>query len=206
MFRRIFKISFRSTSIGLLLALTFACTQAQPSLVADSLLLVPPVSGLESNNAKALANAMASDLTTRGIPAKAGSLNEGIPADAFVMGRVDAVEERHSLIWMMVRWSVMTPDGGTVQTIEKEVVVDQERWLNAEPLTMGFAISETGPEVMSALAEIGIAPPAPPIVAMEEPITNSSETMDSDLINDVPIDVSTIMEEPGEAVVEDEMI
>jgi len=192
------------------MVLVAACAQTNAPLVSDSLLVVPPVSGLESTNAQALAAAMANDLTSRGIPARAAGLNEGLPADAFVMGRVDAVEERHSLLWMMVRWSVMTPDGGTVGTIEREVVVDKQRWTESEPLTMGFAISETGPSVLETLASIGIAPPAPMVTDMRTPAASEEANMAAEskmateeMTSGTPTDVSRLMETPADSLLKE---
>lgn len=188
----------RFAVFGLCAVALVACAASPPPAPPGPLIVVPPVSGLESARAVALAEAMAEALvTTENLNARAGRLNEGLPAEAFIMGRVERAEDRETLMWLSTRWAVMTPDGSTLGTVEREIVVDKVRWMNADPLIMGFAVSETGPDISSALIEgaVVLPPPAPepePEMVEPEPLT----------VADVPVedgdpDVSKLMVDPA---------
>ncbi len=141
--------------------------EVEPAPMIDSanLIFVVPVSGLEGPSSIVLADAVAASLRDTLQPAiLAARPNDKGPT---IAGRIVRIEDRGSVMWLIVTWELLTPYGTAVAEYVQEIVVDREMWRKGAAEAVNLVVSDAAPNILRMVADhVG---PMPIVEAAPEP-------------------------------------
>jgi hypothetical protein len=137
---------------------------------SSRLIFVVPVQGAGGPAPLVLADAVAASLQDAGQPAiLAKNVNEMGPT---IVGRIDRIERRGSVVWVTAVWQLLAPYGTAVAEYRQQIVVDAGLWQAGAAEAINLLVFDAAPRV-SAMVRNFVSPMAMP-AGMGEIVTDAA--------------------------------